>query len=186
MRPSTRDNDVELFIAGPDAYWELELNALGTVYDVLWLWEDVYGPGGAAAPWPELAPSSPARRETLRIDGIAGHVHPRGWRIGFIGWDLPGLATAVHLDGTLNDPSDLDQGWTVEIAVPWASLSHLVPGGTLPPGPGSPPLRLDCSRFEHFTAGGEKLSRPAGWALRRHGAYDSHMPGTFPTLRLVP
>ncbi len=26
------DNDVELFIAGPDAYYELEINAFGTMY----------------------------------------------------------------------------------------------------------------------------------------------------------
>lgn len=37
-------------------------------------------------------------------------------------WDIPGLLTAVHLDGTLNDPSDEDRGWSTEIAIPWAVL----------------------------------------------------------------
>ncbi len=38
------------------------------------------------------------------------------------GWDIHGLKTAVHIDGTLNDPNDEDKGWSVEIAMPWKSL----------------------------------------------------------------
>ena len=37
-------------------------------------------------------------------------------------WDMVGLRTAVALHGTLNDPSDEDRGWTVEIAIPWSAL----------------------------------------------------------------
>ncbi len=37
-------------------------------------------------------------------------------------WDIKGLITKIGLDGTLNDPSDIDNKWTVEIAIPWASL----------------------------------------------------------------
>ncbi len=40
------------------------------------------------------------------------------------GTNLPGLVSAVHVDGTLNDPRDADRGWSVEIAFPFA-----------PPGP---------------------------------------------------
>jgi hypothetical protein len=29
------------------------------------------------------------------------------------------------LDGTLNDPSDTDKGWSVEIAWPWEGLKEL-------------------------------------------------------------
>lgn len=35
-------------------------------------------------------------------------------------FDMNGMKTAVAVDGTLNDPSDKDQGWSVEIAIPWA------------------------------------------------------------------
>jgi hypothetical protein len=38
---------------------------------------------------------------------------------------------AVTIDGTLNDPSDNDTGFTVELAIPWQEL-----GLTGPPGPG--------------------------------------------------
>lgn len=36
------------------------------------------------------------------------------------GWDFKGLKSAVHVEGTLNDPSDIDQGWSIEIAIPWS------------------------------------------------------------------
>src|SRR6267142_556473 len=32
---------------------------------------------------------------------------------------------AVHVDGTLNDPRDVDGGWTVELAIPFASLTGM-------------------------------------------------------------
>jgi hypothetical protein len=38
-------------------------------------------------------------------------------------WDIPGLKSAVSLDGSLNDPRDRDRGWTVEIAFPWKAFA---------------------------------------------------------------
>nr|WP_299382846.1 carbohydrate-binding family 9-like protein [Allomuricauda sp.] len=35
------------------------------------------------------------------------------------GWEALGLKSAVAVQGTLNDPSDIDQGWTLEIAIPF-------------------------------------------------------------------
>jgi hypothetical protein len=40
-----------------------------------------------------------------------------------ISWDAEGLRTAVKVQGTLNDPSDTDKGWTVEMAIPFKALS---------------------------------------------------------------
>ena len=40
-------------------------------------------------------------------------------------WEIPGLKTAVHVDGTLNDPRDVDRGWSVEMAFPWSVLKEL-------------------------------------------------------------
>lgn len=39
-------------------------------------------------------------------------------------WDIIGLKTAVYVDGTLNDPEDIDRGWSVEIAMPWPALTE--------------------------------------------------------------
>jgi hypothetical protein len=48
-------------------------------------------------------------------------------------WNCPGIKTAVHLDGTLNDPYDLDNGWTIEMAIPFTSLRPLAKGVAFPP-----------------------------------------------------
>lgn len=47
------------------------------------------------------------------------------YRVGgnaLMGWDVRGLQTAVHIDGTLNQPSDTDKNWTVEMAIPLKAL----------------------------------------------------------------
>ena len=37
-------------------------------------------------------------------------------------WEMKGVRPAVHVNGTLNDPADLDRGWQIEIAIPWSAL----------------------------------------------------------------
>lgn len=168
------DNDLEIFIAGRDAYYEFEINALNTIYEVFWIWKDMYYPG---SPYnvPEWDPSA---RRTMTLAGVGGHVHPRGERWGFLDWDFPGLVHAVHVDGTLNRHDDLDRGWTAEIALPWRGLKWLADGRPLPPREGDV-WRIDCSRFQQIGAKGERLDPGAGWTWNRHGHYDSHIPETF-------
>lgn len=38
------------------------------------------------------------------------------------GWDCDGLRWSIHTDGTVNDPSDRDRGWVVELAIPFEDL----------------------------------------------------------------
>jgi hypothetical protein len=33
----------------------------------------------------------------------------------------------VYVDGTVNDPTDIDRGWSVELAVPWSALERGAP-----------------------------------------------------------
>ena len=40
-------------------------------------------------------------------------------------WDINGLKSAVDISGTLNDPNDLDDYWTVEIAIPLKEIEKL-------------------------------------------------------------
>ena len=42
------DNDVEFFIAGPDAYYEFEINAFNTVYEAFFVWKDTFDRSGLA------------------------------------------------------------------------------------------------------------------------------------------
>lgn len=40
-------------------------------------------------------------------------------------WDLDSLKTAINIVGTLNDPSDIDSFWTVEMAIPLKPILEL-------------------------------------------------------------
>lgn len=159
------DNDLEIFIAGRDAYYEFEINALNTIYEVLWIWKDVA--------------ASPPSGRTMTLAGVGGHVHPRGERWGLLDWDLPGLLHAVHIDGVLNSGSGTDAGWSAEIALPWNGLEPIAEGRPLPPRDGDV-WRIDCSRFEQVDETGKLIPPGAGWTWNRHGHYDSHIPELFP------
>ena len=37
-------------------------------------------------------------------------------------YTVVGLKTAIKINGTLNDPSDIDESWTVEMAIPWSAF----------------------------------------------------------------
>ena len=39
-------------------------------------------------------------------------------------WNIQGIKTAVQVNGSLNNPNDIDTGWSVEIAMPWAVLTE--------------------------------------------------------------
>jgi hypothetical protein len=61
-------------------------------------------------------------------------------------WEIIGLKTAVHVNGTINDPRDTDTGWTVEIKWPWEGLKEI---STVPvPPKDSDRWRINFSRVE--------------------------------------
>ena len=168
------ENDVEVFIAGQDGYYEFELNALGTIMERFYIWQDAYLPGGYDR-IPEFDLLGTELVDTL--GGTWGSFrHPRGRRWAFREWDMPGLKWAVHVDGTINDSSDIDRGWTAEIAFPWQGLKHLADGRSLPPRDGDL-WRLDFSRFQHIRIG--EAGACPGWVWSTHGYRDSHIPDRF-------
>ena len=170
------ENDVELFIAGKDAYYEFEINPLGTIYEALFVWDDAYERGGFSRA-PEFSRNAQGFK---RWNGVGFEAHPRGSRLGFFRWDLPGLRAAVSVDGTINDNSDRDRGWTAEIAIPWAGLKLLAQGEgrALPPRDGDV-WRMDFSRFNMYREAAPAQD-PGGWAWSAHGVWDSHIPELFP------
>lgn len=179
--PIYRDNDAELFIAGRDGYYELEINAYGTIYEVLFFWEEAFRRNGYAA-IPAFDRAQPGARP---FNGVGYKSHPRGPRIGFFNWDYPGLRKAVHIDGTLNDDSDRDKGWTVELALPWSGLATLARGDerSLPPDDGDV-WRMDFSRFNTYKAPPPSKDS-GGWAWSSHGVWDSHVPECFTYVEFV-
>jgi hypothetical protein len=42
-----------------------------------------------------------------------------------LGWNATGIITAVHASGTINNNSDVDSSWTVEMAIPFSAISRL-------------------------------------------------------------
>ena len=172
------ENDVEIFIGGEDCYYEFQINALGTIYEVFYIGQDVLKKGGRFD-LPEFD------LYTRRVDVIGGFQDgtrygkdPRGPRWAFMDWDFPGLEAVVRVDGTLNDPSDVDKGWTAEIAFPWRGMKHLAGSRPVPPRDGDV-WRLDFSRFELLEFCGTRAEPHPGWALNRHGVYNSHIPECF-------
>lgn len=164
------DNDVEVFIAGRDAYYEFEINALGTIYEVLFVWDD------SLEAFPDLARTDPGARPW---NGVGFTDHPRGRRTGFWDWDFPGLRSAVAVDGTLNDNRDRDRGWSVELAFPWSGMTVLAGDGrSLPPAAGDT-WRISFSRFNQYREA-PPAEDSSGWSLSPHGVWDSHIPELFP------
>ncbi len=66
---------------------------------------------------------------------------------GIFGWDLVGIKSAVQVQGTLNCPDIEDEGWTVEVALPWKSMGKMCPNNALPPNPGDV-WRINFTRVE--------------------------------------
>jgi hypothetical protein len=61
-------------------------------------------------------------------------------------WDIPGLLRATKVYGTINQPGDVDEGWSVEIAFPWDGISRPT-RATVPPGDGDV-WQVNFSRVE--------------------------------------
>lgn len=177
--PIWQENDVEFFVAGRDSYFEFEINALNTTYEMFFIWEDAYESGGFGAA-PEFA-----RSQLKPFNGVGFSTHPRGNRLRHPDWPFPGLRTAVFVDGTLNNDSDHDRGWTVELAFPWRGMKWLAKSDNraLPPRDGDE-WRMDFSRFNSY-----KEAPPAkdsgGWVWTRHGVWDSHIPECFARIRFI-
>ena len=65
------------------------------------------------------------------------------------GWEIIGLKSAVHINGTMNNPKDTDTSWSVELFWPWDGLKELT-GAAIPPKVGDQ-WRINFSRVEWDT-----------------------------------
>lgn len=100
-----------------------------------------------------------------------------------LGTNLKELQSAVHIDGTFNDPSDTDKGWSVEIAFPWKGLAAYRGKQNSPPKNGDQ-WRINFSRVEwvHDIIHGKyrKIGKPAraedNWVWSPQGLINMHCP----------
>ena len=99
------------------------------------------------------------------------------------GWEIPGLKTAVQVHGTLNDPSDMDRGWSVEFAIPWTVLREYA-NKPAPPHDGDL-WRVNFSRVEWlFQIVDGKYQRKEGersenWVWSPPGVINMHCPEKY-------
>lgn len=155
-----QDNDFEVFI-DPDGdtheYYEIEVNALGTIWDLMLV--RPYRDGGPA-------------------------IHA---------WDIAGLQSAVHVRGTLNRAGDRDDGWSVEMGIPWDILREAAPGRRAPKS--GEVWRINFSRVQWDTdivdgayvkRTDPKTGKPLpehNWVWSPQGAVNMHMPERWGSLR---
>jgi hypothetical protein len=174
------ENDVEVFIDGGDTYYEFEINALNTIYEVFYIWKDAYGPGGRF----DVPEFDIFKQNALTFGGNHDRTgeyfwkgsHPRENRWAYRSWDFPGLKTAVAIDGKLNDNSTISKGWTLELAFPWIGMKWLANGRSLPPVEGDV-WNLFLGRYEKMMLNGEETH--VGWSWDKIGTNDNHHPELF-------
>lgn len=105
------------------------------------------------------------------------------------GWDIGGLKTAIGIEGTINDASDEDKYWTVEVAYPWKALSEMTSMES-PPKDGAQ-WRVNFSRVQWETeivnGNYEKKINPKtgksfpenNWVWSPQGVINMHYPETW-------
>lgn len=172
------ENDLEVFIEGRDCYYELEVNAANTIYEVFFIWKDAYQKGGRF----DTVQFDVHQQQAYTFGGDYDRsgssfwkgTHPRGIRWAFTNFDMPGLQTAVQIDGTLNDNADIDNGWSLEIAIPWVSFKLLDNERSIPPENGDI-WNMFLGRFQKLITGGKELLPHPAMALNSHGVYDTHI-----------
>jgi len=177
------ENAVELMVDGCDCYYELAINALGTIYEVFYIWKDAYHRGGRF----DIPEFDVLERNVLTYCGDDDRdpesfwrgTHQRGCRWAFRDWSLPGLCVYVDVDGAINDPTHVDRGWTVEITLPWNDLQWLAGHRATPPHAGDE-WRVCFYRIQQLRVGGNLVHPGPIWALRAQGIRDTHRPEHFP------
>ena len=142
------DNDFEIFL-DPDGdthdYYELELNALGTLWDLL-----------------IIQPYRDRRQVAVNA------------------WDIRTIDYAIGIEGTLNNPSDTDSLWCVELKLPLSVLAELA-NMPVPPIDGDF-WRLNFSRVQWDTdiVEGEYQKVPGkpeyNWVWSPQGLIAMHYP----------
>jgi len=125
--------------------------------------------------------------ETNALDNIFDLFLSKPYRdngSALINWNTEGMRSAVKIQGTLNDPSDVDKGWTVEMAIPFKAIS--IGNDVQIPTEGSL-WRINFSRVEWNTkaingkyvklTGKNGQNQPEhNWVWSPQGVIDMHYP----------
>lgn len=108
-------------------------------------------------------------------------------------WDSQGIQHATKVLGSINNPSDIDEGWTVEFAIPWRALT--IGNDVHVPKPNEI-WRLNFSRVQWDThiENGQYVkdkdekgnNKPENnWVWSAQGVVDMHLPERWGYLQFV-
>jgi len=85
---------------------------------------------------------------------------------------VAGMASAVNVHGVLNDPSRVDDGWEVSLALPWSGLIPFHRLRQCPPANGDV-WRINMARLQWFDEGKEY------WVWSVQGEINLHAPAQW-------
>jgi hypothetical protein len=103
-------------------------------------------------------------------------------------WEIPGIKSAVKIYGSINNPNDTDEKWTIEIAFPWKVLNECNEGIKMPTNGAQ--WRMSFSRVQWITeiidgkyvkkkdSKGKKLAEN-NWVWSPQGVIAMHQPETW-------
>jgi hypothetical protein len=92
------------------------------------------------------------------------------------GWNIEGLHSAVRVDGTINDASDTDRGWSAEMVIPLAALEKLGPAAKA-----GARWRMEMARV----LGPEGNAGREHWTWAPTGEISFHMPEKWGWLEFI-
>ncbi len=100
-------------------------------------------------------------------------------------WNIKGLKSSVKINGTINNPNDIDNYWTVEFAIPLIEISKLKKNNSELPVHGDQ-WRINFSRvqWEYDLKNGIYFRKKVGnkylpeynWVWSRQGKINMHIP----------
>jgi hypothetical protein len=102
-------------------------------------------------------------------------------------WEISGLRSAIHIEGTLNDPYHKDRRWWVELALPWDAFWERSGFGRPRTGDN---WRVNFSRVEWRTevVDGKYRKLPGredNWVWSPQGVINMHVPEHWGCVRFV-
>lgn len=93
-----------------------------------------------------------------------------------LGWSYKGIQVGIGVTGTLNDSTDVDQNWILEVALPFSNFAAPAPSMSIPPKPGDM-WRINLYRYDYGRTD-ERLTELTAWNMtdRKRGF---HAPNRF-------
>jgi hypothetical protein len=103
-------------------------------------------------------------------------------------WEIPGMKSAVKVYGTINNPTDTDEKWTIELAFPWIVMNECAGKFKMPKD--STQWRINFSRVQWITevVNGEYIKKKDengrrlpehNWVWSPQGVIAMHRPETW-------